>query len=78
MELRCWAQKVFAMEVERLVQLTYPGENHSLIDNTKTDIKLVVCSAQKAAFAETLAFALGQETSRTIQDHQLAKCDKWK
>ena len=36
MELRCREQKaneplqVFAVEVERLVQLTYPGENHPL------------------------------------------------
>ena len=43
MELRCRAQKAneslqaFAMEVERLVQLTYPGENHPLIDNIKTE-----------------------------------------
>ena len=54
------------MEVERLVQLTYPGENHSLIDNIKTeafvngirgsDIKLAVCSTQKATFAETWSF----------------------
>ena len=41
-DLRCRAQKAneslqaFAMEVERLVQLTYPGENHLLIDNIKT------------------------------------------
>ena len=42
------------MEVERLVQITYPGENHLLIDNFKIeafvngirdpDIKLTVCS----------------------------------
>ena len=42
MELRLRAQKAieslqaFAMEVERLVQLTYQGENHPLIDNFKT------------------------------------------
>ena len=69
MELRCQGQKAneplqaFAMKVERLVQLTYPGENHPLIDNMKTeafvggirdpDIKLAVCSTQKTTFAET-------------------------
>ena len=42
MELRCREQKAneplqaFAMDVETLVQLTYPGENHPLIDNIKT------------------------------------------
>ena len=47
MELRCRAQKAneslqaFAMEVERLVQLTYTGGNHPLIDNFKTDNKRV-------------------------------------
>ena len=30
------------------------------------DIKLAVCSTQKTTFAETVAFALGQETARTI------------
>ena len=60
--------QAFAVEVERLVQLTYPGENHPLIDNFKTetfvngisdtDIKLAVCSTQKKTFAET------QETAR--------------
>ena len=39
MELRCPTQKAleslqaFAMEVERLVQFTYPGENHPVRDN---------------------------------------------
>ena len=65
-ELRCRAEK--ANEVERLVQLTYPGENHSLLANFKTetfvngirdpDIKLAVCSSQKTTFTETVAFAL--------------------
>ena len=82
MELRCSAQtaneslQTFAMEGERLVQLTYPGENHPLVVNFKIeafvngicdpDIKLAVCSAQKKTFADTLAFALVQETARTI------------
>ena len=76
------------MEVKRLVQLTYPGKNHLLIDNIKTesfvngirdpDIKLAVCSTQKTICAETVAFALAQKTTRQIQDHQLAKCEKWK
>ena len=62
METRSRAQKpnesfqAFGMEVDGLVQLTYPGGNHSLVDNFKTkafvngirepDYKLVVCSAQ--------------------------------
>ena len=43
MELICRAQKpneslqAAEMEVERLVQLTYPGENHPLIDNIKIE-----------------------------------------
>ena len=61
MELRCRPQRAnesllaFAMEGERLVQLTYLGEKHPLVDNFKTetfvngirdtDIKLAVCSA---------------------------------
>ena len=68
--------QAFEMEIERLVQLTYPWENHPLIDNIKTvgfingirdpDIKLAVCSTQKAVFAKTVAFALTQETASTI------------
>ena len=92
MELRCRAQKAneslqaFAMEVERLVQLTYPGENHPLIDNIKTeafvndirdpDIKLAVCSTQKTTFAETVAFVLAQETARTISRPPVSKVRK--
>ena len=44
MELKYRAQKAneslqaFAMEVERLVQFTYLGENHQLIDNYKTEV----------------------------------------
>ena len=68
----------FAMEVERLVQLTHPGENHPLIDNIKTealrsDIKLAVCSTQKTSSAETVAFALAQETARTITRQVVSK-----
>ena len=89
MELRCRTQKAdeslqaFAMEVERLVQLTYPSENHPLMDNIKTEafvngirdpeIKLAVCSTQKATFAETVAFALAQETARAIFRPPIAK-----
>ena len=62
-ELRCRTQKTkeslkgYAVEVERLVELTYPGENHSLVDNIKIeafvngirdlDIKLAVSSWQR-------------------------------
>ena len=69
------------MEVERLVQLTYPGKNHPLIDNIKTetfvggiddpDIKLAVCSMQKTTFGER------KRPLAQFQDHQLAKCEKW-
>ena len=92
MELRCRAQKVneslqaFAIKVEKLVQLIYPGENHPLIDNIKTeafvsctrdpDIKLAVCSTQKTTFAETVTFALLQETARTISRPPISKVRK--
>ena len=52
------------MEVERLVQLAYPGEYYPLIVNFKTevlvngvhdpDIKLTVCSSQKTIFCTSL------------------------
>ena len=72
-----------------------------MIDNIRTeafvsgirdpDIKLAVCSTQKTNFAETVAFALAQETARTIsrpvvskvrimevvQEELLAKVKKW-
>ena len=62
----------------RLVQLTYKGENHPLIDNYKTevfvysirtslDIKQAVCSTLKRNFAETVAFALAQETDELLK-----------
>ena len=66
MKLSCRAEKAnkslqdFAMEGERLVKLTYLGEKHLLVDNFQTeafvnriqnpDIKLAVCSVQKANF----------------------------
>ena len=88
LELRCWAQKTneslqaFTMVVERLVQLTYPGENYPLIDNFKTkafvngirdpDVKLAVC------FAQNTTFALAQENAHTIWRPQVRECEKWK
>ena len=64
------------MEVEKLVQLAYRGENHLFIDNFKTEtfvngichpvIQLAVCSTDKSTFAETVTFALARETTRTI------------
>ena len=90
MELRCQEQKAndplqaFALEVDRLVQLTYPGENHPLIDNIKigafvdSEIKLAICSMQKITFAETTAFALEERPVARFQDHQLAKGAKQK
>ena len=66
-----------------MVELTYPGENHPLIDNIKTvgfvnsirdpDVKLAVCSPQKKIFAETVAFALAQEIARTISRLSISK-----
>ena len=67
MKLRCRAQKAndslqaFAMEVKRLVQLTYPGGNHLLVDSFKTKAFVNgICSAQKTTFA------LAQEIACTI------------
>ena len=70
------------MEVERLVQPTYPGENHPLVDNIKTvaffsgirdpDIKLAVCSTHK------ITFALAQETARTVSRSPVGKVLKMK
>ena len=80
--------QAFAMEVEGLVQFTYPGENLPLIDNIKTgafhngirdpDIKLAVSSTQKTTFAETEAFALALETARTISRPPVNKVRKMK
>ena len=68
-----------AMEGERLVQFTYPGENYPLVYNFKTeafvngrrdsDIKSAVCSAQNTTFAEIVAI----ETARTITTPQVSK-----
>ena len=92
MKPRCRVQKTneslqaFAKDAEKLVQLAYPGENHSLIDNYKTevfvcgiqdpDIKLVVCSTLKRNFVETVAFALAQETARMICRPQIDEVRK--
>ena len=61
------------------MQLTYPGENHPLGDNSKNetfvngirnpDIKQAVCSAQKTTFAEAVAF----EIARMISTPQVSK-----
>ena len=69
------------MEVERLVHLAYPGENHPLIDNFKTevfvygvrkpDIKLAVRCTLKRNFAETVDLTLTQETARRICKPQM-------
>ena len=56
-----------------------------MIDNIKTgacsgirdpDIKLAICSTQNTTFAETVAFALGQETARTIARPSVSKVRK--
>ena len=68
------------------MQLTYPGENHPLIDNFKTetfvngicspDIKLAVCSRKETNFADTVAFAPALETAREISRLQVSKVRK--
>lgn len=89
MELRGRAQKAneslqdFAMEIERLVQLTYPGENHPFLDQFKIEafvngirdpeVRQLVCATQKLSFAETVAFALAQETAKLISRPQVCK-----
>ena len=70
------------------MQFIYPGENHPLIEHFKAeafvngirdpDIKLSVCSTQMTTFAETVAFALTQESARTISIPQLSKVRKMK
>ena len=59
-----------------------------MVDNFKTekfvngicdpDIKLEVCFTQKSTFAETVAFALAQETARKISRPQVSKVQKIK
>lgn len=89
MELRGRVQKPnetlqdFATEVERLTLLTYPGESHPLVDRIKIEsfvngirdpeVKCAVYVAQKNTFAETLAFALAQETARMLSRPQVHK-----
>ena len=78
---RCRTQKPNEPLQWRFVQLTYPAENHQLIDNIKTeafvngihdpDIKLAVYSTQKI-----VAFAVGQETARTISRPSVSKVRK--
>ena len=77
---------VFAMEVKKLVQLTFQGENHPLIDNFMTEtlvngicdseIKLAVYFTQKTTFAETRTRALVLETACTIFRPQVSKVRK--
>ena len=66
-----------------MVQLAYPGESHPLIDMfvygiRDPSIKLAVCSTLTRNFAETVAFALAQETARTICGLQMDKVRKAK
>ncbi|XP_058980346.1 uncharacterized protein LOC131803274 [Musca domestica] len=64
MELRGRVQRAnetlqdFAAEVERLVLMTYPGEDHPLLD---------------PSFSETVSFALAQETARIVVKPQTHK-----
>ncbi|XP_065356144.1 uncharacterized protein LOC135950535, partial [Calliphora vicina] len=89
MELRGRVQKPnetlqdFALEIERLLQLTYPGENNPFLDHIKIEafvngirdpeIKHAVCATPKPSFAETVSFALTQETAKIISKPQICK-----
>ncbi|XP_037820440.1 uncharacterized protein LOC119609656 [Lucilia sericata] len=89
MELRGRVQKAnetlqdFALEIERLIQLTYPGEHHPFLDIFKIEafvngirdpeIKHAVCATPKPSFAETVSFALAQETAKIISKPQIFK-----
>ena len=65
------------------MKLTYSAGNRQLLDDFKTkafvngirdsEVRLVVCSAQKTTFAETVTFALAQETAHTISTLQVSK-----
>ncbi|XP_073811775.1 uncharacterized protein [Musca autumnalis] len=82
MELRGRVQKpnetlqAFAADIERLAQLAYPGETHPLVDRIKIEtfasgirdpeIKFATYAAPIGTFAETVSFALAQETARML------------
>ncbi|XP_037813635.1 uncharacterized protein LOC119604837 [Lucilia sericata] len=73
----------FALEIELLIQLTYPGEHHPFLDIFKIEafvngirdpeIKHAVCATPKPSFAETVSFALAQETAKIISKPQIFK-----
>ncbi|XP_058976719.1 uncharacterized protein LOC131801788 [Musca domestica] len=89
MELRGRVQRAnetlqdFAAEVERLVLMTYPGEDHPLLDRMKIEtfvngirdpeIKYATYASPKASFSETVSFALAQETARIVVKPQTHK-----
>ncbi|XP_065356251.1 uncharacterized protein LOC135950648 [Calliphora vicina] len=89
MELRGRVQKPnetlqdFALEIERLLQLTYPGNNNPFLDHIKIEafvngirdpeIKHAVCATSKPSLAETVSFALAQETAKIISNPQICK-----
>ncbi|XP_073847838.1 uncharacterized protein [Musca autumnalis] len=82
MELRGRVQKPnetlqdFAADIERLAQLAYPGETHPLVDRIKietfasgirdSEIKFATYAAPIGTFAETVSFALAQETAKML------------
>ena len=73
----------FEMEVESLMQLTYSGENHPLVDHLKTkafingignpDIKYAVCATHKATFVEPELFILAYDIAQDISRPQIHK-----
>ena len=73
----------FALQIERLVQLAYPGESHPLLEQIKIgafrsgirdpDIRCAVFATRQSSFAETVSFALAQETARIVSKPQICK-----
>ena len=73
----------FAFEIERLVQQSYPDENHPYLYKKKIDgfvysirdpdIKCAVLAEKKSSFRETVSFALVQETARIVCEPQVCE-----
>ena len=68
------------MEVERLVQLAYPRENHPLIDNHKVEVFVYDIRGPEIKLArnipETVPFSLAQVTAWTICRPQMDEVQK--
>ena len=63
----------FAMEVERLVQLTYPGESQPLIYNFKTEA--FVNGTQKTSLQRSRPSLLSRRPLARFLDHKQEKCE---